>query len=391
MITFKQALKTTLDHATLTQTESIPLEKSLYRILAQDVISDTDMPPFDKSAMDGYACKRNDLANILTVIEKIPAGYVPKKEINNNECSKIMTGGWVPEGANCVIMVEHIEELSKDTIRFNNSNTEDNICLKGEDIKAGNILLQKGDQVLPQSIAILAAVGFSEPIVACRPRVGIIATGSELVEPAEKLSGAKIRNSNAWQLAAQVEATGATAINYGIAADTEKAIDEAIKKAAAENDVIIISGGVSMGDFDLVPGVLKSNGIDILFDRVSIKPGKPSTFGVGENIRCFALPGNPVATFVQFEMLIKPFLFKMMGHNFSAKVIPQKLSCTLKRKRAKRLSVIPVTLDSPGYVKPVDYHGSAHINAMHNAVGFFMFPINETVIEKDTMVDVSLL
>ena len=172
-------------------------------------------------------------------------------------------------------------------------------------MRCGEVVLSKGEIIKPQHIAVLASVGCSHPQVSIRPRVGVISTGSELVEPCEKVEGPKIRNSNSYQLFAQIQRMGAVPVYYGIAEDTVESTDLYIRKAMAENNVVLVSGGVSMGDYDFVPEVFKKNGIKILFDQVAIQPGKPITFGVGENVICFGMPGNPVSTFVQFEILVK--------------------------------------------------------------------------------------
>jgi len=391
MISFDEAYEMVMDHAVNTATESVLLADSVNRILAEDVVSDINMPPFDKSAMDGYACRREDLSNPLEVIETIPAGAWPEKPIGPNQCSKIMTGAPVPDGADCVIMIEHVEALSETSIRFAEEETKGNICFQGEDIQIGDVVLTQGARVLPQHIAVMASVGCARPLVFVRPKVGIISTGSELVAPEASPEKAQIRDSNSWQLAAQVERMGVAATNYGIAVDTEEAIDAVFKKAVSENDVVILSGGVSVGDFDLAPAVLKKNGIELLFDEVAIQPGRPSTFGVGESVRVFGLPGNPVSTFVQFEMLLKPFLFKMMGYETQPTILQATLDAPLKRKRASRTSVIPVEFTSPGHVMAIDYHGSAHIAAMCRTQGFVLFPKDLTCLEKGTPVDVRLL
>ncbi|MCU0858167.1 MAG: molybdopterin molybdotransferase MoeA, partial [Pontiellaceae bacterium] len=316
---------------------------------------------------------------------------IPGKAIGANECAKIMTGAMVPDGADCVIMVEHTEVVSENTIRFVKEQTKDNICFRGEDIRAGDVVLSRGDLIQPQHIAVLATVGCIAPMVARRPRVGVIATGSELVEPSEKATGAKIRNSNGWQLAAQAEQMNCIVNYYGIAEDTETVLDALIKKAISENDVLLLSGGVSVGDFDLIPGILKQNGIELLFDRVAIKPGKPSTFGTGQKIRCFALPGNPVATFIQFETLVKPFLYKMAGHSFRPRTVRAKIQCDIKRNTEGRTVTLPVRFTAIDQVTPVVYHGSAHINAMCEADGLLFIQTSETSIKKGDEVDVRLL
>jgi len=400
MISFEEAFKIVLNSVKITGHETVNLNNSLNRILAQDVVSDIDMPPFDKSAMDGYACKAENISNELTVIEIIPAGYVPKLHVGKNECSKIMTGAMIPEGTDCVIIIEETEETAHNKIKFTGNLEKDakgnlkyfqrrrgNICYTAEDIKHNETVLNKGTIIKPQHIAVLATVGCANPLVGIRPKVGIIATGSELVEPNEKVDGPNIRNSNSYQLFAQAKKMGVEPTYYGIAEDTDEAIDSRVKKAIAENDVLLISGGVSMGDFDLVPGILKKNGIRLLFDKIAIQPGKPTTFGISDDIICFGMPGNPVSTFVQFEILTKPLLYKMMGHDFKPNIFSLPLGKTIKRKRAIRKSIIPIFIkDNKAY--QVEYHGSAHINAICHAEYLISIPVGITQIEEGTMVDV---
>ncbi|MEA3226224.1 MAG: molybdopterin molybdotransferase MoeA, partial [Planctomycetota bacterium] len=208
MLSFEKALDTVLSSVCPLGVESVAITDAANRVLAEDVKSDMDMPPFNKSAMDGYACRRVDLPNELTITETIPAGYTPTKSVGANKCSKIMTGGVVPEGADCVVMKEYIESPAENTIRFVGEETKDNICLKGEDIKAGDVVLRKGTLLKPQHIAVLASVGHAKPVVSKMPRVGIIATGSELVDPGAVPEPSQIRNSNSFQLAAQAGRVG---------------------------------------------------------------------------------------------------------------------------------------------------------------------------------------
>jgi molybdopterin molybdotransferase len=373
-------------------TERVDIEDALNRVLAEDIASDMDIPPFNKSVMDGFACRRADLDDKLTIIETIPAGYMPKKAISKNECSKIMTGAVVPEGADCVIMVERTEPTSDNKIRFTGEQTYDNIRLKGEDIKKGDVVLQSGHIISARHIAVLASLGCTKPLAAVKPRVGVIATGDELVEPGQKPSACQIRNSNSFQLAAQVTSTGATATNYGIAADTEEVIDAMMKKAIAENDVVIFSGGVSMGDYDLVRSILEKNNVRLLVDKVAIKPGKPTVFGIDEGhqsrIFCFGLPGNPVSTFTIFELLVKPFLFRMMGHNFKPVVSCRQLEKTITRKKPERDSWLPVVFTEKNKVTNIKYHGSAHINALCEADGLICIPAGIAEFEEGTTIAV---
>ena len=391
MIPIEEALRTVLNSARRLGSEHVDITLAINRILAEDAKSDMDMPPFNKSAMDGYACKRADLAHELEVIETIPAGYTPTKSIELSQCAKIMTGAAVPQGADCVVMVEFTENPTDSTVRFVGENTADNICQKGEDVKAGDVVLPKGMRIRPQHIAVLASVGCVQPVVYKRPRVGILATGDELVQPASMPGPSQIRNSNSFQLTAQVESMGAVAKNYGIAKDTDKAIDKMFKEAVEENDVVIVSGGVSMGDFDLVPGILRQNNINLLFEKVAIKPGKPTVFGLAENVYCFGLPGNPVSTFVLFEILVKPFLYKLMGYNYTPDTVKMPLGESFRRKKTERQTWIPVVVTDAGMLKPVSYHGSAHINALCIADGLISIGVDVAEIEKGTVVPVRLI
>lgn len=368
--------------------ERVRIHDALGRVLAQDVPADMDMPPFDKSAMDGYACRRQDLADPLEVIETIQAGQVPQRTIGENQCAKIMTGAMLPKGADCVIMIEFTETSGETTVRFTGGHTRDNVCPQGEDIRKGELVLHKGARIGPQEIAMLATVGCVEPVVARRPAVGIIGTGDELVEPSATPTPAQIRNSNSYQLEAHVATVSAVPYNLGVAKDTEAAIDAALKHAIAETDVVLLSGGVSMGDFDLVPKVLRQNHIELLFEKIAIKPGKPTVFGVSDGACFFGLPGNPVSTFVLFEILVKPFLFKMMGHEFRPPIISARLENAIRRKRTEREAWIPVAFTADGGVTTVEYHGSAHSHALCYADGLVRVPPRVDRIEEGSYVRV---
>ena len=391
MLPFEKAFETVLSSARQLDTERIEFECALNRILAEDVRSDMDIPPFNKSAMDGYACRRADLSNELTVVETIPAGYVPQKSIETNQCSKIMTGSMVPKAADCVIMKEYVETVSENTIRFVGEKTADNICQKAEDISTGDIVLCKGIVLRPQHIAVLASAGNTQPLVSKRPNVAVIATGTELVEPKSKPGASQIRNSNSFQLAVQIESMGATATNYGVAGDTAEQIDIVFRKAFAQSDVVIVSGGVSVGDFDFVPGIFKQNKVDLLFEKIAIKPGKPTVFGVSQEKYCFGLPGNPVSTFVLFEILVKPFLYKLMGHDHKPLDVQMPLDESLINRKAKRQRLLPVTITEKGTVRAVEYHGSAHINSLCGADGLVSMDVGVAEIKKGTIVKVRLI
>ena len=391
MITFDDAFIKVVGAACQLGIETVELSKALNRVLAENAFSDVNMPPFNKSAMDGFACRRKDLQNELTVIETIPAGIEPKKNICENECSRIMTGAVVPKGADCVIMFEFTEETNG-IVKFTGGKTSDNFCYKAEDIKNGDLVLNKGCLITPAVIAVLATIGYDKVKVATKPKVGIIATGSELIEPSEKRTGAKIRNSNGHQLCAQTIEMGAIANYYGIAKDTHNAIDTAIKKAMSENNLVVLSGGVSMGDFDLVPEILENNDFNFFFDSVAMQPGRPTIFGKHRSagIFCCGLPGNPVSVFMVFATLLKPFLFKLMGCSIETVVIPLTLAKTIRRKKSVRQSSLPVKIEN-GKVIPIEYHGPAHINVMCLADGFIRIPVGTIELAEGTIVNVRLI
>jgi len=411
MIELKEALQIVLDAARPLGNEHVDMDDTLDRILAEDVAADVDMPPFDKAAMDGYACRREDLANALTVVETIPAGAVPAQTIGPNQCAKIMTGAVVPQGADCVIMIEQTQTLGPDSIRFAGGQTRDNICRKAEDIHSGQIILRKGSRIGPQQIAVLASFGHVRPLVARRPTVAVIASGDELVVPAQEPKPSQIRNSNSPQLSAQLRSMGVIAHDCGIVKDTEAEIDIALRTALAEHDVVIISGGVSAGDFDFVPAVLRRNNVRLLFEKIAVKPGKPTVFGVTDRAYvvsrasrprfegetpsarayCFGLPGNPVSTFVTFELLVRPFLYRLMGHDYSPAVVQMILAESITRRDAERQGWIPVRLTSGTTVRPVEYHGSGHILALCQADGLISMEIGVEQIEKAAPVNVRLL
>jgi len=388
MLSLEKAFEIVLNSVRPLGTERVDLAQAVNRVLADDVKSDIDMPPFNKAAMDGFACRREDLTSKLTIIETIPAGVPPKKAIGPNQCAKIMTGATVPQGADCVIMVEFTENPTENTVRFTGKATAGNICVKAEDIKAGQIVLSKGTLIKPQHIATLAAVGCANPCVAVRPKVAILATGNELVEPSQSPSLSQIRDSNSFQLVAQVESIGVVAKNYGITKDTRQAIDVAIKTTIAENDVVLISGGVSMGDFDFVPDILRQNGVELMFEKIAIKPGKPTVFGVSDNVFCFGMPGHPVSGFVMCELLVKPFFYKLMGHNFTPLEIKVPLGTSISRKKAGRPSWIPVVITDEGTARPVEYHGSAHFNALCWADGLLCIPKGTAELKEGMVVSV---
>jgi molybdopterin molybdotransferase len=391
MIKLDEALQIVLGSARPLGSERVELGSARKRVLGEDVASDMDMPPFDKALRDGYACRRADLGHMLTVIETIPAGVAPTREVGPDQCAKIMTGAALPRGADGVIMVEQTEPAGENVIRFTGEWTPDHISRRAEDIERGQIVLRKGCRIEPPQVAVLASVGCVRPRVAKRPRVGVLASGSEVVPPASRPGLSQIRNSNGPQLLAQLAAVGVKARDYGIVGDTATDVDRVLKAALSENDVVVISGGVSVGDFDLMPAGLRQNGVSLLFEKVAVKPGKPTLFGLREDTYCFGLPGNPVSTFVIFELIVKPFLYKLMGCDYAPLTVQMYLDEGIAREDTDRQSWIPVRRTSATTVRAVEYHGSAHISALCEADGLISMESGVTGIAQAAPVCVRLL
>lgn len=390
MINFEEAQKIMSKNVELLDIEEINFQESLGRILARDIFSDVNMPPFDKSAMDGYACRAEDIANELEVVEIIPAGYVPQKKVGKNQCSKIMTGAMVPEGANMVIIVENTEKTDENHIRFFKEKSSSNICYFAEDVKISDLVLKKGTKISSTHIPVLASVGAVNIKVYKKPRIAIITTGSELVEPENIPEKSQIRNSNAYSILALLKEIGIEANYHGITKDTKEATHELLKKAAENSDIIIFSGAVSMGDFDFVPEVLKEEGVEILFHGINVKPGKKTIFGKRNSKYFIGVPGNPVSAFIQIKLLIIPFIFEMMGHTINDLTIKLPLAQNFIRKHGNRKEFIPVFIENNN-VKISEYHGSAHINAYSYVNGIMEIEREITEIKKGELVNVRLL
>jgi molybdopterin molybdotransferase len=345
-----------------------------------------EMPPFDKSAVDGYAYRYEDIDLSLEIIETVQAGKMPQKTVQSGQCTQIMTGAPVPIGANRVVPVEDIEIIDH-KLSIKKKEQKINISFRAEDVKEGQVVLNKGLLIKPQHIAVFAVVGYTNVLTYKIPKVGIISTGDELVEPDQKPGLSKIRNSNSYQLMSQVTAMGALPSYYGIAKDTEEDTYLKISTALRENDVILLTGGVSVGEFDFVADVITRIGFDIQFESIAVTPGKPTTFATLNKNFCFGLPGNPVSSFVQFELLIKPFLYGMQGYDFKRVEIKLPMGLDYKRKNSTRRYFLPVTIKN-GEIFPVEYHGSAHIHSLTTAHGLISLASGTSLLKKGEIVDV---
>jgi len=398
MISVDTAVKIVTDVTRPLPSKTVPFESASGLCLAEDVRSDIDMPPFNRSAMDGYAVIAKDTASApveLTVIENIAAGYMPKKKVSYGQASKIMTGAAVPEGADAVVKVEETEDLSTNNrVKILRSiDRGRNISKLGEDMKVGQIVLRKGIPIRPQEIGILATVGKSQVEVYSAPAIGIISTGDELVDINTRPSAAQIRNSNGYSVAAQARRMTADVELLGIVKDTKDEISR-IMHSGLQKDILILSGGVSMGEYDLVGDVMKDLGTQIYFEKVALRPGKPVIFGKKDSTFIFALPGNPVASFVTFELFIYPAIRKMMGfaalHRITVKASLE-VEILVKRKRREYRPAFLRMHNNQWFVSPVEWHGSADLLSTTRANCLLIVCEDAEKLAIGQLVDVILL
>ena len=386
MITTEQAIKIIRDSVPSLGTEVIEYTDALTRVLAENIFSDSDFPPFNRSSVDGYACKNVDLNKPLRVIEEIPAGKSPSKAITAGECAKIMTGAELPEGADIVIMKEDVISLNNYTIRYTGKGPAyagSNFSIKGSDLKTGDLIIREGLIIRPDHIAVLAGVGKIRVKVYKKPSVALITTGSEVIDPEfSPLTKAFIRNSNGPQLKVQLIKIGLKADDSGIVKDDYEEIKYRIINTLEDHDLIIISGGVSVGDYDFVPKILEELGFSFLFRKISSKPGKHTILAKKENRYIFCLPGNPVSSFIQFEVLGKPLIYKLMGTDFKPVRFSVKLSEDYIRLYSDRSEIIPVRINEEGKAELLPYHGSAHIQALAYADALMEIPLGVSEINQ---------
>lgn len=319
-LSFSDARALVLENIDILRARPIPLSECLGLVLAEDVISRDNIPYCTNSAMDGFAVVAEDVAGatpdqpvVLKVVETIEAGQEPTRRIERGKCARIMTGAIMPDGADAVVRVEDTEP-AEDSVKIKTSiRPGADVRPAGEDIAAGETALAAETELRPYEIGLLAAVGVAEPVVIPRPRVAVLATGSELVPLTAPLSPGKVRNSNAPALRAQCVAAGAVPVDLGIIEDVDDATERALKNAAATCDVVVTAGAVSMGERDRIRPAIERLG-EVVFWRVAMRPGSPLLFGKLDGKPCFCLPGNPASAMLTFELFARPALRKMMGH-----------------------------------------------------------------------------
>jgi molybdopterin molybdotransferase len=372
----------------------VPLDQASGLVLAQDVVAGHDNPPFDNSAMDGYACRAVDIAGatcerpvMLPVTAEIMAGTVPSLPLAQGAAARIMTGAPVPLGADVVVPFEETDEGAaiKGMVGIHAPRlAQSNVRRKGEDFSAGEQLLSAGTRVGPSQIALLASLGFPEIAVVRRPRVGVLTTGNEVVDPGQTLKQGQIWDSNGPAIAALIEQAGAIPVRLGIARDNAADVRQRLSDAqAAGLDLLITSGGVSAGDYDLVKEVLRASG-DIAFWSVRIKPGKPLAFGLLDGLPLIGLPGNPVAGMIAFLQFARPALMKMLGRTdlFLPEIEARLLDRLENRGGRRNFMRVRVEQSPDGWTaRSTGAQGSAQLSTMARANGLLIIPEEIAVAE----------
>jgi len=367
--------------------ESVPLRDSVRRILREDVLADADSPPFDKAIRDGFAVRVEDLDSIpvvLSVVGESRAGLAADATVERGQCCEIMTGAPLPAGSNAVVMVENTERVSANSVRILRGVREnEGLLRRGAEARQGELILRSGRRIGLADLGVLAGNGKSMVRVSAKPNVSVIATGDELVEVGETPRPGQIRNSNSYTICAQVEEAGARPTALGIARDDLGDLRHKIRQGL-ELDILIVSGGVSMGKYDLVEKVFAEFGVEILFDKIAMKPGKPTVFGHRGQTYVFGLPGNPISTMVAFHMFVRPLiLFLLKAENTDPKILEAKLEAPAKcdSERAALLPAI-VRFDNGQYlIRTAPWRGSSDLVGLSRANALIMIPRRSGTLE----------
>ena len=320
MLSVDEARQRMLDTIPVLPSEKREILECADYVLAEELNATENIPPFDNSAMDGFAVRAADVKNaseknpaVLSVVEMIAAGYAPIKQVAAGQAARIMTGAMMPQGADAVVMQEVTQQDADEVKIFESIDKTGNVRFTGESVAEGQQVMEKGKHLRPPEISMLASLNCAEATVHRKPTVAIVSTGDELTPLGEPLAPGKIRDSNRYGLYAQVEEAGGIPIDMGIAPDDEAETERIFRAALAKADALVTSGGVSVGEHDVVKTVLAKLG-KINFWRVAMKPGKPQAYGIADGKPIFGLPGNPVSSLVVFELFVRPALLKMAGH-----------------------------------------------------------------------------
>jgi molybdopterin molybdotransferase len=408
LITVEEALAEILSHVRPLGPERVPILEALGRVLAEQIVSDIDIPPFDNSAMDGYAVRAADVAVVparLAVRGSVAAGYVAAELLEPGTAIRIMTGAPLPNGADAVVPFEETSDADRSKearlaapaagieVRLA-IKTRDNVRPAGEDLRRGELVMAPGRVIRAQEVGVLASLGRPSVLVHRRPRVAILATGDELLEVDEPLAPGKIRNSNEYTNTALVTRTGGVPIRLGIARDTAGELTAKIRAGLAEGaDLFLTSGGVSVGDYDVVKDVLGAEG-RMQFWQVNMRPGKPLAFGLlPGGVPLIGLPGNPVSAMVSFEQFARPAILKMLGHTDLAKptiqaLLDEPVTTSGRRTYAR---VVVTRREGRYHARTTGGQGSGVLTSMAKANGLAIVPEGADYLAAGTEVTVQML
>jgi molybdopterin molybdotransferase len=389
MLSVEEAIDAVLSHASVLPARRASLREALGCLLAEEVTADRDSPPFDKALVDGYAVRSADLEAggedlALSVGEEILAGKTPSRPLGDLEAAAIMTGAPMPEGADAVIMIEDSDRQG-DRVTFQPRRPIVpglNRMLKGQEMRTGEVLLQPGDELNAVRLGLLATVGWTEPLVIPRPKVAIASTGDEIVPPDQVPGPGQIRNSNATLLESLSNASGGEPSLLPIAPDEPTSL-RAILEEGLKSDVLLITGGVSAGKRDLVPGILEELGVRAIFHKIRLKPGKPLLFGVGPkqvggriSPLVFGLPGNPVSGVVGFLLFVRPTLEALMGRSKTpapTSLIPLGQDFSHRGDRPTYHPCRLLDREGERVLEPLNWSGSPDLRTVTRADGFATF------------------
>jgi len=392
MLSVEEASKAVAAKIAKLPIERIPLQDARSRILAENMVATNFLPPFDNSAMDGFAARSNELPATLPIVAKVAAGQVLTDTIPERVAIRIMTGAPIPKGLDTVVIQEDAK-IDGSKVTLPASPSGDNIRKAGEDINAGDIAVRAGERLNAAELGLLAALGIKEVPVARAPRVALIATGDELVSAGQQPGAGQIIDSSAHTLAALIPGCGGISTYVGIAKDDPITM-AALIASAMDHDVVITTGGVSVGDRDHVRAALKSAGVELELWKVAMKPGKPFSFGMNGRVPVFGLPGNPVSTFVAFELFVRPALLAMQGAAITARPRAPVHLIRGYRKQAGRTHFIRAKVVRNGehlIAHPHPKQGSAILSSLVGCNALVELPADATEIQPNTKVPAILL
>jgi len=368
----------------INEEESVTIENSVGRILSHDIVSNYDFPPYNRSAMDGFAFRYDDVLRspILKVKDEVFAGRPTSVDLKEGECVRIMTGGLVPPSCDTVAEIEICKE-NGDMIEIKKIPPKfANIAFKGEDLKKNEVALKKGSLITTNKINLIASLGMKYVNVKRQLKIGILPTGDELVDVEAEIDNGKIRDSSRYSLQAQISEIHQIPVNLGISHDDEDEIRSKVEDAFKEGcDILLITGGSSIGDKDLTGKVLEELGAEILVEKIAMKPGAPtivSKLSMSREMWIFGMPGNPVSTYLAFKMVVVPLVEKMVGTDELHPVIFKGIFSGTFMKKVGRVNFVPCKVED-GFIKQIKYNGSGDFTSLSKANAFF---IAQSEIEK---------